>query len=227
METVNLEAYVRSQNPTIWMDGESFHNNVWMDKSGRGNDSINSSNIKLDSQSGSSHGCNAAFKFITGKKNDASSLTLGRGWPNRNDYTFFHVTRYNGPNKNRIWTNARGSRSRGVNWLSGHHDKSYGRFYHNKWLQKGRRASDEYQWQLSVDRHDNTRSRADGVWSTGTLIDQKYIPLQHGVAIGTTTVYSREQSDWACAEVIVFDRRLSDQEVSRIEQYLLQKYGFT
>lgn len=230
METVNLEAYVRSRSPAIWMDGESFHKNVWMDKSGRGNDSINSNNIQLGSQSGAANGCNAAFKYITGKKGDASSLTLGRGWPVNNNYTFFHVTRYDGPNKNRIWTNARGSRSRGTNWLSGHHGGSVGRFYHNRWLTTGRRASKDHKWQITSDRYDNTRSRTDGRWSSSSLSSRyrRYVkPLQHGVAIGTTTAYSREQSDWACAEVLVFARRLSNYDVSRVEEYLQRKYGFT
>jgi hypothetical protein len=72
-------------------------------------------------------------------------------------------------------------------------------------------GDDEYQWQLRLDRPITPRSRADGVWSTGTD-RSKYIPLQHGVAIGTTTVLTRTIGLGAGNRI---DRRLSDQEVSR------------
>jgi hypothetical protein len=50
--------------------------------------------------------------------------------------------------------------------------------------------------------------------------------LRHGVGIGTKTRYRDEQSDWACAEVIVFNKVLSDAEAQVVERYLEFKYGF-
>jgi hypothetical protein len=37
---------------------------------------------------------------------------------------------------------------------------------------------------------------------------------------------TREQSDWACAEVILFDRELNNAECATVERYLELKYGF-
>jgi hypothetical protein len=117
-EIVELNAKM-SMVPAIWMDGETF-TNKWTDKSGNGNDSTHTQNVRLSEQTSAAHGCGASFRYITGRKASASSLVLEKGWPSNDQYTFFHVTRYDGPSKNRIWTNVNGAKARGVNWLSGH-----------------------------------------------------------------------------------------------------------
>jgi hypothetical protein len=85
--------------PAIWMDGETFTDNKWTDKSGNGNDSTHTQNVRLSEQTSAAHGCGASFRYITGRKASASSLVLEKGWPSNDQYTFFHVTRYDGPSK--------------------------------------------------------------------------------------------------------------------------------
>lgn len=229
-ETVRLEAYVRSLNPAMWMDGETYHNHTWMDKSGRGNNSTETRAIQVQAQNSSAHGCNSAFKYICGRHNWKSSLVLGNGFPTNKEYTFFHVTRYDGPTRRRIWTNRRAKSGRdSVNWLSGHWGGRSNRSYHNEWLQWGRTPpSGQYVWQLTADRHDRCRSKVSGMRRdySHSRRGRRFRPLSSGPAIGIHAKYSREQSDWACAEVIVFDQRLSDKQVAEVEKYLELKYGF-
>jgi hypothetical protein len=72
------------------MDGETFADGEWIDKSGNGNNNLYTQNIELSHQKGL-NGCNA-FQVFDWTTNNSSSLVLGRGWPHNNQYTFFHVT---------------------------------------------------------------------------------------------------------------------------------------
>ena len=226
-EIVELNSQVRGMVPAIWMDGDTFYDDKWMDKSGNGNDSSHTYKVKSGVQKFAAHGCDASFKYITGRRDDKSSLVLEKGWPSNEKYTFFHVTRYDGRHKHRIWTNVNGSKSGGVNWLSGHWGGRSNNFYHNAWIQsEKKRPANEYRWQISTDRADRTRSRLAGESVRDGRVSGKFRPLFHGAGIGTRTKYSREQSDWACAEAILFDRVLSNEECAKVERYLELKYGF-
>jgi hypothetical protein len=72
-------------------------------------------------------------------------------------------------------------------------------------------------------RSNQIASRAKASWKVKS---SKFRALFHGAGIGTKTRYSREQSDWACAEVILFDRELNNAECATVERYLELKYGF-
>jgi hypothetical protein len=148
------------------MDGETFTDNKWTDKSGNGNDSTHTQNVRLSEQTSAAHGCGASFRYITGRKASASSLVLEKGWPSNDQYTFFHVTRYDGPSRNRIWTNVNGAKAEGelvVGTLRGRSHK----FYHNQWIQTG---DDKFHRSVSVaDIYRQTRSnqiasRAKASW---------------------------------------------------------------
>jgi hypothetical protein len=56
-EIVELNAKIRSMVPAIWMDGETFTENKWTDKSGNGNDSTHTQNVRLSEQTSAAHGC--------------------------------------------------------------------------------------------------------------------------------------------------------------------------
>jgi hypothetical protein len=82
-----------------------------------------------------------------------------------------------------------------INWLSGHHDKSWRKILSTNGY-KGV-ASDEYQWQL-VDRHTITLARGQ----TASGLQVLMIAITYLCSTGWPSVrrpYSREQSDWACA----------------------------
>jgi hypothetical protein len=128
-----------------------------------------------------------SFRIFVGEK----------GWPSNDQYTFFHVTRYDGPSRNRIWTNVNGAKAEGVNWLSlgGRSHK----FYHNQWIQTGDDKippigiGGRY---LPTDPIEPDRLAGESVMEGRK--SSKFRALFHGAGIGTKTRYSREQSDWAC-----------------------------
>jgi hypothetical protein len=107
------------------MDGDSFANGVWVNKMGGGASA--STGVSVSTQNGNANGCNATFKYLNGGK--SAGVELVNGWPTSGEHTFFHVTRYNGGTRGRIWN---GSSN---NWLSGHHDKTAGRVHHDRWLE--------------------------------------------------------------------------------------------
>jgi hypothetical protein len=69
-------------------------------------------------------------------------------------------------------------RGPGRKLVVGHHDKLW-KILSQQMVTKGR-GERRVPVATSVDRHDNTRSRADGVWSTGTLIDPIYTSAARG-----------------------------------------------
>jgi hypothetical protein len=224
-ESVKLEANVHALNPAIWMDGETFYGADWLDKSGKGNNSSGTRAVAVGVQTSAAYGCNAAFKYVSGRRAKRSGLALTKGWPTNNRYTFFHVTRYDGSQRGRIWTNAKDSR--GVNWLSGHHGTVEGRYHHNRWIDKGRGDVVQARWVLSADQHDNVRCLVAGEpRRTAKMDGRAFKPLPHGAAIGEEAAYTSEASDWACAEVLLFDSILSAADVRKVERYLEIKYGF-
>ena len=97
-----------------WMDGDSWSsaNNRWEDKSGNNNHSSNTvGTVQKGTWTGGS-GASNNFSYIYGDTNAGVRIT--NGWNNGNNYTFFHITRYTGGSRGRIWQGLSG------NWLSGH-----------------------------------------------------------------------------------------------------------
>jgi len=129
-------------------------------------------------------------------------------------YTFFHVARYNGAAKQRIF------QGRTQNWLSGFHQASTGVAYHNNWLTADTSTTefDQTTWLVSTDRPTNYRANRlnKTVTSvTGTLTDQ--------IVVNTGAV-ADQTSDWAIAEMIYYPTTLSDADVKAVEAYLFRKY---
>jgi hypothetical protein len=190
---------VTSTKPVIWMDGASFKNNVWYDKSGNGNDAKTES-VKLGDFGG--------LPILTG--GTQSGVEIVKGWPG-GEYTFVHVTKYNGGSRGRIWNGKQ------TNWLSGHHGGSAGVAHHNRWLEPNRGGFVD-QWILTVDQRNFARfnavieASAEGTNPTGVGINQF-----GGIA-------NDQRSDWACAEVIVFEGNLNAGDMKAVEAYLVGKY---
>jgi hypothetical protein len=122
-------------------------------------------------------------------------LVLEKGWPSNDQYTFFHVTRYDGPSRNRIWTNVNGAKARGelvVGTLGGRSHK----FYHNQWIQT---ATTKFHRSVSVaDIYRQTRSNQIALAGESVMEGRKsskFRALFHGAGIGTDQI-PREQSDW-------------------------------
>ena len=140
------------------------------------------------------------------------------------NYTLFHVARYYKPG-DAVPTRRRIFDGVTSNWLSGFHSSKSGVAYHNSWLTSQTDIHGDT-WVLSTDQRDMYRSngtdRTSSVYSNGAA-DQ--LSINYGSHTGSGT--ESETSDWAVAEVIVYDRELTSAEYQAVEAYLNAKYFST
>jgi len=146
----------------------------------------------------------------------ASSITLPFTWTTTTPYTFFHVAKYNGPAKKRIF------QARTGNWLSGYFNGWVGVAYHgqgNALTALSASAFDHKMWMVGADRP--TKIRCNGIDKT-TIVNAGTAP--DTIVIGSVGAQSTETSDWAVSEIIVYTSTLSDADVKSVENYLMVKY---
>lgn len=189
--------------------GASWNGTQWTDLSGLNNHVTNVSGTV-------STGTESGIAFIQG--NTSTKLFFPNGILPTN-YTLFHVAKYIGSsNRQRIFT----STISGVaNWLSGFWQNKNGVAFHEGGFITQESVSQHglNNWVFSTDQNALYRSQGvDRTIKTGSALNA---PLTINGASG-------ELSDWAVAEVIVYNRLLSEKEILLIEKYLFNKYqGFT
>lgn len=186
---------------------DSFSGTTWYDISGNGrNATVTRGTVSKVSATG--NGASKTFNTLQGGINDGI-LFPSDVLPST--YTLFHVTRYNGSNRNRIVTGL------GNNWLSGHWSQESGVAYHEGWVTiNSTRDAFQDNWLINTDQISLYRGNG----------------LEYGSSGGTASTrlsvnagqYS-EYSDWQCAEIIVYNRTLSSTEYQQVEGYLDRKYG--
>ena len=175
---------------------------VWLDKSGNGN---NTSPIDVrgvityDTTNG----------FLYGGTGDGVKFpALGT----TANYTFIHLARYKDGAKKRIF--------QGVteNWASGFYDGKAGVAYHNGYITA---PTDLYGYNWVISSDQRNLYRAQNVdFTLGTAGSPGY-PTRIGLNFGAAT---SEYSDWAVAEVLVYNRLLTVTEMFSVENYLRVKY---
>jgi len=192
---------VEAMNPLGWFDANNFNQitQKWASRDGRY--TINTSNVVKS---------NSPFPTVFGGTN--SSIT-NIPWPGRNrDYTFIHVAKYNGNTRGRIWTGI------GGNWLSGFWNNGVA-FYHEGWYDYNINASNRGRdWLLSVDMNNFVRV------NRGTYQKNSAAFSPDGIAVSSGP-FGNEKSDFAIAEFLIFNRKLSQAEYTKVEEYLAKKYG--
>lgn len=124
-------------------------------------------------------------------------------------YTLFIVSKYNGDGKRRILTSSEGG------WFSGHNAGKSGVAYHDNWVTED---SNKYgdDWVLSTDQRN--LYRANGRRLSGYGLDESF-PKDVGVNITPS-----QESDFAIAEIIVYNKELTEEEYTKVEQMLMEKY---
>jgi len=155
-----------------------------------------------------------AFPFLYGSPTDGMQFPTTIMDTNTN-YTLFHVARYYKPTgppaRLRIFDGVTS------NWLSGFVSGQAGVAYHDAYLTA---TTDLHgnQWVLSTDQNNLYRSngtdRTIAGYTNGT---SRQLSINNG---SSTT----QRSDWAVAEVLVYDRQLTLSEYLSIEAYLAAKY---
>lgn len=187
-------------------DASSFSGTTWSDISGNGrNATVTRGTVTRVSTTG--NGASKTFNTLQGGVND------GIQFPTDvlpSTYTLFHVTRYQGSTNSRIVTGINN------NWLSGHWGGLSGVAYHEGWLTQSTNSHEYNNWVISSDQINLyrgnmvMRGNSGGAQSTRLSIN--------------AGIYS-EYSAWQCAEVIVYNRALSEAEIIEVENYLDKKYG--
>jgi hypothetical protein len=125
-------------------------------------------------------------------------------------YTLFHVARYNGNTKGRIFNGMQSV----SNWLSGFHGGQAGVAYHSCWITPYTNIHNT-DWMVASDRTSSFRSngverRRDGSNSCTST-----------VRLTINIDNYNENSDFAVRVILVYNRRLADSEVISVENWLM------
>jgi len=167
---------------------------VWSDLSGAGNNTTAFTGTPL-----------AGTNYIYG--GTADSLT----WPVAilpTTYTFFHVARHSGTNRQQVFQGV------STNFFSGFNTNLAGVAYHGTGYLTAVTDLHGRNWVMSTDQ--NSLYRSNGVirGSSGGDGLATRLGLNTGLA-----------SDWQCAEVLVYNRTLDFTEIAKVESYLQFKYS--
>jgi hypothetical protein len=145
-------------------------------------------------------------------------------------YTLFFVARYNGPNRKCIF-------STDLDWLSGFYRNCYGGLAtcfpitgvkyrlsvgthrNNGWATRSDSDLHGYDWVTGTDRGDSFRS--NGVDRTVDPGNGFSVGGRLGINVGFySPSFACGTSEFAVQQLLVFNRNLSDSEVSRVEAWL-------
>jgi len=202
-------------NIVAWYDEQSFDDRrqVWYDRLGNTSISATTVNCSLVSLSGGNGANTNLVSAISGST--SSSIT----WPTglvSNTYTIFHVTRYSGSNKQRIY-----STTGGQDWASGHINGAAGQFKHGSLLTGSDGVTDYYgtNWFLTTDQLN--LGRTNGV-TRGTGSGITTYPATLAI-----NKYSTEKSDFQTVCLIICSGETVLGDYLALETWLRNYYGIT
>jgi hypothetical protein len=180
-----------------WYDGDSFENNILKDKSSNKNDVTDITGQLVKTGNYLSGTINTKITF------PANVLPK--------TFTFIHVARYAGKHKRRIFDSTKN------NTLSGFWNGMSGVSFFESWKTK-RTNNIKSNWLLSVDT--NKFYRGNGV-------DYTVKPSGDGsqLSVNKGRFAKKESSDFEIAEMIIYERILSVEEIETIEEELMEKYN--
>jgi hypothetical protein len=157
-------------------------------------------------------------KYLYGSQSDGIQFPTSVLSTNQN-YTLFHVAKYYGPfkplSRGRIFDGIT------VNWLSGFHAGKSGVAYHDKWMTQSSADLHGNDWIISTDSNNIYRSYGINRHNTTGGVSSGF-SINYGAYTGAN--YTSETSDWAVAEVIVYNSVLSASNYEQVEDYLMAKY---
>ena len=137
-----------------------------------------------------------------------------------NNYTMFHIARYRtSGSKGRLITTSSG------NWLSGHYLGYAGATHHNWWLTpEATNVPSNVGWVLSTDQLKTYR--ADGLdVSVSNVTNANNQSTSSGFGVNNSNY--AQKSDFDVADILIFNRLLTNGEMRLMEEYLARAYGLT
>jgi uncharacterized repeat protein (TIGR02543 family) len=223
---------VITETPYMRFDAADFNDstNAWSDTSGNSRSipgtavssvsagSIRGNPTKVTNSAGS-NGSSKTFPAVQGTT--ADGIVLGNGA--LTNYTLCHVARYAGTNRNRIFAGTAG------NWLSGFWNGATGVAYHEGWITTSTGTNDT-NWKVQCDTGGSSSLlRTNGVLKSSVSTNSTGLPANISINLqGSRSAPTvSELSDWAVAEVVIYDSVLSDAKIKELEAQLNLKYGVT
>ena len=186
-----------------WYRGEEWNGTSWPDRSGNGNN-VTSIYGTVKSQG----------RFIYGRTNDYMvfpSAILP------STYTLFHVAKYNGPTRRRIFCAESAVGDGSKNWLSGFWGGRTGVAYHMDWLTQNATTIFPLS-EVLISTDQKSLYRGNGT----NLVINSVTGASFNLRINGQY---NEWSDWAVSEVIVYNRELPISEILQVESYLETRVG--
>ena len=201
---VELDA---NQVLTQWNDVSGQENHVNFGSGLRGN--ILRSDPKDPNASDQLSAGSRSFPFLFGDVNAGCRFPVTVMNEIITEYTLFHVSRHTGTQRERIFNGVDN------NWLSGFHSGKSGVAFHGAWITPETDVHGSI-WVVSTDQRNIYRSNGveRGTITNGT---SAHLSINH-------SNNNSEYSDWAVAEVIIYDRNLTTAEMEDVEAYLDNKY---
>jgi hypothetical protein len=184
--------------------------NIWSDSTGNGRNipssQITSTGLSLVTSSG--NGSSYTFPALQGTTSSKIQFTTS----SITNYTLFHVARYTGGTRRRIFTNLTTN-----NYLNGFWSGLSGIAHHDNWLTQSSRDVHGNNWLISSST--GIRYRSNGIERTTASGALRSLPILY------INDNSGESSDFQVADVILFNSELTTLQIQRIENYLLDLYG--
>ncbi len=187
------------ENLVAYYNAESFLNGVWYDLTDNLNNAVY---IKGNIQK--------TNNYLTGTTT-SSILFPFDILPE--EYTILHVCKYNGTTKGKILS---GYQSK---WSSGFASGKSGVAIHENWITQSELSVFDDKWVFSTDTNNSYRANLNDYTTV-----QSNFTSQTQLSINLNDL-PEENSEWAIACIIVFDRKLSLTEIDLMEKWLTNKYA--
>ena len=164
------------------------------------------------------NGASQSFLYVNGST--ATTINFKNTQIN-NGYTLFHVTKYNGSIQQRIINGG------GINWLSGFHRDVRGGAFYGQWVGDMTPVANSgtLDWVISVSYadNDNVYYRCNGKIKTSAMSSGPYVNYLPPLYINDG--YIIENTQFAVADVIIYNTRLNDTQINNIQSSLSTLYG--
>ena len=198
---------------------ESFKDGVWKDPVGKKDVKMHQGKLtKVDKSSYVKYndGIEKGFGYLKGNTNVRLEFPMNL---NNNNWTIVYVTRYDPQGRDADGRILQGK----TNWLAGHWHNRAGISHQNSW----------------VSHHDRDKIPEQRSWILGIEQPKKFIrrsgkhgwkTFNGGRDIGSDRIYinagghGNERADFNIAELIVYNRKINDNEINDIKKYLEDKY---
>ena len=183
-----------------YYDASSFKNNIWYDLTPNNNNVVYlNGTVNID----------PVKNYLYGDVN-TSMLFPCEVLPD--NYTIFHICKYNGNNQGAILSGYDN------NWISGFYQAKSGIAYHGGLNTQKDLSLFDNRWVFSTDLNTKYRANLNDYTTSNAYNKSCQLAINMNDDI-------KNNSDWAIACVIVFDKNLSDSDINIIEKWLITTYS--